>query len=469
MKSVLVLFLALCATLNAIDFKQPFFDDLKLEGVSLVEAVDRINKIHSSQSEGHPEFLILLEDPLNMNEKVSLSLSNVTLDLLLNVLLSGTNYHYVTMNQYVVIHKNESATKIVDKSTDLDHRESVCLVEVHPSSNNELSTTSWGASGSGFLCEIKGVKFLVTNIHVIEAANALTDISVRTRDNVSVELSNAYIVQDRDICVFKLKENSKLKFLRVSDDVSKVRPKDAIYLLGYPLGGGVLRKSEGTLDGIGSKLLELDCSAFSGNSGGPVFDAVSGEVIGVLTKAEIVPNDRFTKLAREKLTNPIKDDIRAYATRLDTIEMSNWEPLVWHIWKDEKERIYDHMNSLLAIASLVDSNYQPGTLITDENLMTNDSGIWRAYRKCEKDFSAAVRKGDSVARSRSLEGFIDYIEVAFRPNGARWRELSQPWKYEWFVSGRSGNLSSSRAEDIKKLYRIYHHEWEKMSERWDTD
>jgi hypothetical protein len=183
---------------------------------------------------------------------------------------------------------------------------------------------------------------------------------------------------------------------------------------------------------------------------------------------QIVADDPFTELARKKLTNPIKDDIRTYATRLDTVEGSGWEALEWHVWKKEKERIYYHMKSLLALASLVDSNYKPGTLMTEETHLINDPEIWRAYAKCAKDYASAVSKNDNNRRSESLTDFVKFIEVAYRPStGSKWRDLSKAWRYEWFVSPKSGNIyTPGQVEQIKKLYRTYHNEWEKMSKRW---
>ena len=470
MKLILILLCLLSSSLHAVDFNKHFFNTLEIENMPLIKAVDRINKIHSSQSDGQPEFLILLQDPVNMNDEVSFTLRDVNLKLLLDILLSGTNYNYTTSGQYIIIQRNNSNPQEFKVADALDTRDSVCLIEVNPSSDDELSASSSGSSGTGFLCKINGAHFLVTNIHVIESANSITDISVRTRDNVAVELTNGFVAQDRDLCIFRLKEDPNLQYLTISKNVSNHQVNTPIHLLGYPLGGGILRKSDGSLDGVGSSLIELDCSAFAGNSGGPVFNSVTNEVIGVLTSLEIVSKDKFTELARKKITNPIDGDIRTYATRLDTVQQSSWEPLVWHIWQSEKERIYHHQNALFAIASLVDSNYSPGTLITNESDLIKAPEIWRAYEKCHKDYDSAVSKGDSTLRDSCLLSFISYIEHYYRPlTGPQWKELSRTWKYEWFVSRKSGNIGFGKVEELKRLYRTYHSDWNEMKVRWKLD
>ena len=470
MKPILILVCLLSSSLYAIDFNKQFFNTLEIEKMPLVKAVDRINKIHSSQSDGQPEFLILLQDPVNMNDEVSFTLKDVNLQLLLDILLSGTNYNYTASGQYIIIQRNHSNPQAIRVADVFDSRDSVCLIEVNPSLENDLSTDSLGGSGTGFLCKLNGVNFLVTNIHVIESANSISDISVRTRDNVAVELTNGFVAQDRDLCIFKLEENPNLKYLTISKSVSSLQLNAPIHLLGYPLGGGILRKADGTLDGTGSSLIELNCSAFAGNSGGPVFDSVTNEIIGVLTSVEIVSKDKFTELARKKLTNPIDDDLRTYATRLDTVPQSSWEPLVWHIWRDEKERIHHHQNALFAVASLVESNYTPGTLISNQSDLIKDPDIWRAYSKCQNDYTAALSKGDRNLRASCLLDFVKFIEHYFRPlTGSQWRELSRAWKYEWFVSRKSGNIGFGKVEDIKHLYRKYHDEWNLMRMRWDLN
>ena len=466
----MILILSVCSICVGIDFNKIYFEQLELESMSLVQAVSRINEIHTSRNGGRPEFKILLEDPVNMDSEVSLSLNDVDLDLLLNVLLGGTGYHFVTAEQYIIIQNESNRFRKLAVSEPAQAGGSVCFIEIDSSSENDLRTQSWGNSGSGFLCEINGAKFLVTNIHVIAAANSISEISVRTRDNLKVELLDGYVAQDRDICIFRHKENADLEYLQLNSSVSSMEKNDPVYLLGYPLGGGVLRNAQGKLDGVGAKLIEVDVSAFRGNSGGPIIDSIGNHVVGVLTKAEIVSDDNFTELARAKLGNPISDDIRTFATRLDTIEKSAWEPLNWAIWKSEKEQIHFHVNALLALNSLVSSNYTPGRLITDEGYLVYDPDLWRAYKKCADEYSTALARKDSVLQNSALKSFIDFIEISFRPGGARWSELSRNWKYEWFVSTKSGNTDSWRlAENIKKLYREMHKDWSHLKRRWDFD
>jgi hypothetical protein len=466
----LLLFPLLSSLGFSVNMQKPYFESLIINDLSLVKAVDRINRIHSSQSGGKCEFKILLDDPLNMNESVTLALNDVNLDLLMGILLSGTEYHYIISGDFLIIQNDNNQFVKENVPLEVNARDSVCLIDVNPSVAADLEISGYGASGSGFLCEVNGAKFLVTNIHVIAGANSLSDISVKTIDNIEVKLTNGFIAQDRDLCIFRHEEDSRFKYLKISKDISQSTKNDPIYLLGYPLGGGVLIKADGLLNGIGSTLIEIDCSAFRGNSGGPVITSGSNEVIGLLTKGELVRDDIFTKLAREKSGNPFNNDLRIFATRIDTVPSGSWAPLEWHIWKSHKLRISKHKNALLALNSLVSSNYKPGTLITDEDNLVRDKDLWRAYKKCANDYNAAISRNDYTSVNSSLKSFIAGVEISFRPiSGGRWQELEEPWRYEWFVSPQSGNTGPFLRDHIQKLYRELHNDWQMMKNRWEIN
>ena len=457
--------LALC-----LDMQKEYFDSLNMEEMPLIKAVDQINKIHSNKSQGRSEFKILLDNPLNMNDPVSFTLNNVNLDLLMNILLSGTEYTYVVSDNFLIIQDSRNPLTNNEIANNIITRDSVCLIEVNPTVQAKLGSSGYGSSGSGFLCELNGAKFLITNIHVIESANSLSDISVKTRDNIGVKLTQGFVAQDRDLCIFRHEEDTRLKYLKLSKNISSFVDNDPLYLLGYPLGGGVIRKSDGTLSGLGASLIEINCSAFPGNSGGPVISTKSDEVIGLLTKGELVDDNIFTKLARDKLGNPFADDLRIFATRIDTVQSNSWTPLVWNTWKDHKIRLHEHENALVALHSLVSSNYQPGTLITNEDSLVRDKDLWRAYKKCARDYDSALSKKDNTALNRSLTSFMNSVEISFRPEtGRRWVELEKPWKYEWFLSSKSGNIEFLVRDNIQKLYRVLHNDWLSMQKRWEVN
>lgn len=452
-----------------LDFSKVYFDSLTIEEMPLVNAVERVNQIHASETSGDIEFQIIVESPLDMVQPVALTLRNVTLDLLLKVLLSGTNYHYVTAGNYVIIKAGGDTKADSPEEESFNGDQYICTVEVTNNSDTGIDLTSGGSSGSGFLCLINDVPFFVTNIHVVDAANALKEITVQTINNIAVELTDAFIAKDRDLIIFRHKLNSDLEYLELSEDVSNYSPNHPIFLLGNTLGSGVIRKSEGTLSGIGAQLVEVNLSAFRGNSGGPILDSVSKKVLAVITKAEIVPGDKFTELARAKLGSPITEELRTFGTRIDTVTSSNWQRVNWSTWKENKKLIYRHVNGLLALNSLVSGNFKPGVLFTNESFLVKDEGLWRAYRRCVENYKIALSTKNNVLRNKCLKDFMSYVESEFRPQGYRWQELDNirgGW-YPWFYS--SNSMDFRRVETIKKYYRILHSEWVDLTLMWETN
>ena len=91
------------SSLSAIDFQKVYFETLEIEKQPIVDAVDYLNKIHQNQNSDGPEFKILIEDPLNMDAEVSVNLSNATLSGTLDLMLSGTGYHYIIQGNFIII------------------------------------------------------------------------------------------------------------------------------------------------------------------------------------------------------------------------------------------------------------------------------------------------------------------------------------------------------------------------------
>ncbi len=453
------------SSLSAIDFQKVYFETLEIDKQPIVDAVDYINKTHQNQNADGPEFKILIEDPLNMDAEVSLNLSNATLSSTLDLMLSGTGYHYIIQGNFIIILDQDDpfqAKNVLEESDETSIRDSVCSIEVNPS-YNEIIPYEAQSSASGFLCKINDTKFFVTNIHVIHDANSLKDITVKTRDNIEVKLTDGFVAQDRDLCIFRHEDDPKLTYLDISTDVSRKQSKKPIYVLGYPLGGGTMVKTEGTLKGVGNSLVEIDCAAFKGNSGGPVLDAITNEVIGVLTKAEIVSDDMFTKLVREKLSNTFTGGLRIYATRLDTVDTSSWEKLFWGNWKREKNRLWRHYNTIVAVNEIV-----TGKLIVANDKTQLDPDVWRM---CKNHEIAINAPGKDEHRIRYLrESFTRAMEGLIRPvSGSKWLEISKPWRYEWFVSRDSGNINKVTADSIKQYYRILHNDWKSVVKTWELE
>ncbi len=182
--------------------------------------------------------------------------------------------------------------------------------------------------GTGFV--VAEGNIAITNAHVIPAASEMdadTRIAVQVRTGQSdLDMRFATVLdidKTHDLAMLQF-EGPPVPKLHVRDS-DAVQEGQAIAFMGFPI-GGVLGFSAVTHRGIVSSrtaialptstasrldvrtlrslregsfdIFQLDATAYPGNSGGPLFDAESGEVLGVI-------NMVFVKGTKESaLTNP---------------------------------------------------------------------------------------------------------------------------------------------------------------------
>lgn len=174
-----------------------------------------------------------------------------------------------------------------------------------------LNSPRFGFRGSGFV--VGDGNLVVTNAHVLPDANTTPEpqlaVLVRTRGDAAEGRLASVVAVDRarDLALLKL-EGSPLPALTLAASDS-VREGMDIALIGFPI-GGVLGYSPVTHRGIVASITrialpsltarqldertisrlrdgpfevyQLDATAYPGNSGGPLLNAQTGEVVGVV-------------------------------------------------------------------------------------------------------------------------------------------------------------------------------------------
>ncbi len=183
--------------------------------------------------------------------------------------------------------------------------------------------------GTGFV--VADGTLLVTNHHVLppaadlEGGSALMVLVSRSGDQGTLRRARvAASDRQRDLAVLKL-EGPPLPALAL-DEAGAIREGQSIALIGFPIGGalgfsavthrGIVasittsalpaataqsldpRVVRRLRDGNNLEVIQLDATAYPGNSGGPVFDTETGRVLGIV-------NQVLVKSTRESaLTNP---------------------------------------------------------------------------------------------------------------------------------------------------------------------
>jgi hypothetical protein len=166
--------------------------------------------------------------------------------------------------------------------------------------------------GSGFITDIKGRKFLVTNAHVLAGIKGAT---FKLLDRTVVQVGAASVAVGHDLIALTVVKGGMAIPTAASLD-KEAEIGDAVVVLGNAEGAGVVNLLEGKLTGIGPDRVEVDAPFVPGNSGSPIIHVSSGKVIGVATYVMV------------KRTGPREEKVRRFGFRLDSVQQ--WQTIDWN-------------------------------------------------------------------------------------------------------------------------------------------
>lgn len=181
--------------------------------------------------------------------------------------------------------------------------------------------------GSGFICEIGGRKFVITNQHVI-AGNPGAKFTLL--DQSPIRSGQAAAAVGHDIMSFALLSDAKA--MVVMKEVEKnARVGDEVVVLGNSDGDRVIKPLTGNLVGIGPDRVEVSAEFVHGNSGSPIIHVRSGKVIGIATY--------YKKTYVDPITGKRKDEaeIKRFGFRLDSVRQ--WQPVNWPAYNGEFQTV----------------------------------------------------------------------------------------------------------------------------------
>lgn len=150
-----------------------------------------------------------------------------------------------------------------------------------PKKQTPKKTSASGSSGSAFFVTGKG--HIVTNYHVVKDCKTNPKIKYKNKD-----IDTKVIAKDQLLDLALLKADlTSTKFITLSNE--KPRKLQRIIASGYPFGeyisddlkftSGIVSSLKGPRDD--STLVQVDAALNPGNSGGPIVDEGSGELVAV--------------------------------------------------------------------------------------------------------------------------------------------------------------------------------------------
>jgi serine protease Do len=155
-------------------------------------------------------------------------------------------------------------------------------------------------AGTGFIFSEDG--YVITCAHVITGKQGQLRVSIRGRGEYPHALSEVVLTDmERDIAIIKLpppplEKIGEIKFIPVKfGDSSFIEEGQEVAFCGFPFGGGtgggfMPSTTKGIVSAIRHRKMgggmvnhfQLDAMTMEGNSGAPLFDIETGDVIGII-------------------------------------------------------------------------------------------------------------------------------------------------------------------------------------------
>ena len=224
------------------------------------------------------------------------------------------------------------------------------------------------AEGTGFLIKTPQGPVVVTNQHVIFNNPNLT---ISTNNGVPVTIVSYQGATDRDLVKILLKDGAFSYLTPAAEVSSTAQAGDEVLTPGNSEGGEVMLNTDGKVIALGPDRVEFDNPIYHGNSGGPVIQVKTGNVIGVVTEAMKVENsDEVDKTSYANRNSAIHGTMRYFGLRLDTA--SSWEPYDWTQFQMQSKFLDDFNARSCALDSYVNA---PDDKKPEDNLWRQDDKI----------------------------------------------------------------------------------------------
>jgi S1-C subfamily serine protease len=261
--------------------------------------------------------------------------------------------------------------------------------------------------GTGFLVKTKDGPVVITNQHVL-ANNP--NIQITTSTGLTIVPLAFKGATDRDLAMISIKD-AGYSYLALASDVTAVSPGDQVVTPGNSEGGEVMLNTNGKVLAIGPDRIEIDNPIYHGNSGGPVYDGKTNQVVGVVTEAiKVDTSDELDKASFASRSSAIQGAMRFFAMRVDNVP--KWEDLDWKSFQGETAFLDKFDQRSRSLDSFLNSpTPAEGQQLTDEesreaNLWRQDTTLVRANEQFEDQATGNVDSGQKLDALRELLGAI---------------------------------------------------------------
>ena len=240
-----------------------------------------------------------------------------------------------------------------------------------------------GGQGSGFVAEMNGKKYIVTNQHVIHGARRL---SFKTVKNVALRPTAFSFSRSRDLARFELPPtlSEAVLVLSIAGSAPGMNSKVAVY--GNSEGAGAFTELKGSLLGVGPDVVETDAEFVRGNSGSPIVNT-AGEVVAVATYVtRSDPDDWVSKGTRF-------EKVRRYGVRLNC---DDWMPCNFNAYLRTTYVQKDVQRYLWQLAEIIggclyEDRVEDATIAFIDKYDLNEERNWYHDKKWPREISNFCR------------------------------------------------------------------------------
>ena len=284
-------------------------------------------------------------------------------------------------------------------------------------------------NGTGFLCNMGGKKYLVTNRHVV---NFPKDVQVCFLDGRMFSFPHNTPVEvavNRDLVRFEI--TNVTKCLEIALDVPDIG--ESIEFYGNAGGQSVITVTSGRIMAVGLERIEIDASIQSGNSGSPLIRVRDGKVLGVTTISAFNKMDDPSKIGTRY--DPTIKATREFAARFTSVE---WIPMKYGNFLHKVAVQTDIETFLKTVGSICGGK--------QELLLDND--LRRIHFWGDQRFSSLLR--DVSRQDMKLRQFREKLILMRRRNseGRTWRP-----------NGHSGKINAYGVSDLENGKKRVKEEW----------
>ena len=266
-----------------------------------------------------------------------------------------------------------------------------------------------GGTASGFMAKIRDVDFVVTNLHVLGKNKK---ISLKNLRGEEIPYSGIFGAVGSDVAIIRIAAGQGE--LKLATDVLKTsKIGDKVVVVGNRQGGGVATQVAGSIVGVGPTRVEVNANFEPGNSGSPIVNLVTGEVIGVASYSEtrrIDVEDSSSgssgSQTRTRDSEPVKVEKRWFGYRIDGI--TKWEGIDLAKWNAQGARIESFTEMSEALVAVLKLDFDTARRHPRLNsLIANFEAKVRASGRNSVTSATEVKDLFRVIRTISEDGVND--------------------------------------------------------------